>query len=108
MKADVRKIVVVMDEIHREMGREIAPPTRRAAAVAVIANPCVFYQLAEEATRFSCRPAMSFFEVVESKLVRLCLCVCACAGAPVGRRPVAGGWQPHDKSRANAGAHAGR
>jgi len=39
MKADVRKIVVVMDEIHREMGREIAPPTRRAAALAVIANP---------------------------------------------------------------------
>jgi hypothetical protein len=39
MKADIRKIVVVMDEIHREMGREIAPPTRRAAAVAVIANP---------------------------------------------------------------------
>ena len=39
MKANVRKIVVVMDEIHREMGREISPPTRRAAAVAVIANP---------------------------------------------------------------------
>ena len=39
MKADIRKIVVVMDEIHREMGRQIAPPTRRAAALAVIANP---------------------------------------------------------------------
>ena len=39
MKADIRKIVVVTDEIHREMGREIAPPTRRAAALAVIANP---------------------------------------------------------------------
>jgi hypothetical protein len=39
MKADIRKIVVVMDEVHREMGREIAPPTRRAAAAAVIANP---------------------------------------------------------------------
>jgi hypothetical protein len=39
MKADIRKIVVIMDEIHREMGREISPPTRRAAAVAVIANP---------------------------------------------------------------------
>lgn len=39
MKADIRKIVVVTDETHREMGREIAPPTRRAAAVAVIANP---------------------------------------------------------------------
>lgn len=39
MKARVRKIVVVLDELHREMGRQIAPPTRRAAAVAVIANP---------------------------------------------------------------------
>ena len=39
MKADIRKIVVMVDETHREMGREIAPPTRRAAAVAVIANP---------------------------------------------------------------------
>jgi hypothetical protein len=39
MRADIRKIVVVMDEVHREMGRAIAPPTRRAAAAAVIANP---------------------------------------------------------------------
>ena len=36
----VRKIVVQVDEIHREMGRDIAPPTRRALAMAVIANPC--------------------------------------------------------------------
>lgn len=35
----VRKIVVQVDEIHREMGRDIAPPTRRALAMAVIANP---------------------------------------------------------------------
>ena len=39
MSADVRKIAVFVDETHREMGRTIAPPTRRAAAVAVIANP---------------------------------------------------------------------
>lgn len=39
MSADIRKLMVVVDEIHREMGREISPPTRRAAAVAVIANP---------------------------------------------------------------------
>ncbi len=39
MSADVRKIAVFIDETHREMGRTIAPPTRRAAAVAVIANP---------------------------------------------------------------------
>lgn len=39
MSAEIRKLMVVVDEIHREMGREITPPTRRAAAVAVIANP---------------------------------------------------------------------
>lgn len=39
MKARIRKIAVIVDETHQEMGREIRPPTRRAAAVAVIANP---------------------------------------------------------------------
>ena len=39
MKAEIRKLVVQVDEIHREMGRDITPPTRRALAMAVIANP---------------------------------------------------------------------
>lgn len=39
MSAKIRKIVVVVEETRREMDREIAPPTRKAAAVAVIANP---------------------------------------------------------------------
>ena len=39
--AVVRKLVTVTDEIHREMERNIIPPTRRAAAVAVIKNPFV-------------------------------------------------------------------
>jgi hypothetical protein len=39
MKASIRKIVVQMDEIHKEMGHEVSPPTRRAVAMAVIANP---------------------------------------------------------------------
>jgi Amino acid synthesis len=38
-KAKIRKIVVVVDEIHLEMGQPISPPTRRAAAIAVIENP---------------------------------------------------------------------
>ena len=38
-KAVIRKTMTVTDEIHREMGREINPPTRRAAAIAVIENP---------------------------------------------------------------------
>lgn len=39
MAADIRKLVVMVEEIRSEMGRKIAPPTRKAAAVAVIANP---------------------------------------------------------------------
>ena len=39
MKADIRKIVVMVEETRRECGRGINPPTRKAAAVAVIANP---------------------------------------------------------------------
>jgi hypothetical protein len=39
MSAIIRKIVTVVEEVHQEMGRTIAPPTRRAAAIAVIENP---------------------------------------------------------------------
>jgi len=37
--AKIRKICVFVDETHQEMGQTISPPTRRAAAVAVIENP---------------------------------------------------------------------
>lgn len=37
--AKIRKIVVIVDEIHLEMDQAISPPTRRAAAIAVIENP---------------------------------------------------------------------
>jgi len=37
--AKIRKIVMFMDETHIEMNKAISPPTRRAAAVAVIENP---------------------------------------------------------------------
>lgn len=40
MKARIRKIVTVVEETRQEMDRDIAPPTRRAAAIAIIANPC--------------------------------------------------------------------
>jgi hypothetical protein len=39
MPAQIRKLVVQVDEIHREMDRPVNPPTRRALAMAVIANP---------------------------------------------------------------------
>jgi hypothetical protein len=39
MSANIRKIVVQVDETRVEMGQAIDPPTRRALAMAVIANP---------------------------------------------------------------------
>ena len=39
MKTDIRKLIVQVDETRLEMGRQIQPPTRRAVAIAVIANP---------------------------------------------------------------------
>ena len=39
MRAQIRKIIVQVDEIHIEMGQVISPPTRRALAMAVIHNP---------------------------------------------------------------------
>lgn len=39
MIAQIRKIAVWVEETHQDMGRDISPPTRKAVAVAVIANP---------------------------------------------------------------------
>ena len=37
--ARIRKMITVVDETHTEMGQQINPPTRKAAAIAVIENP---------------------------------------------------------------------
>jgi len=39
MRAAIRKLVTLTETVEREMGRAVAPPARRAAAAAVIANP---------------------------------------------------------------------
>ena len=39
MKARIRKLLTIVDEVYREMDRAIEPPTRRAVALAVIENP---------------------------------------------------------------------
>jgi hypothetical protein len=39
MAASIRKIIVIVEETHREAGLPIAPATRKAAAIAVIENP---------------------------------------------------------------------
>lgn len=35
----IRKLLTIVEETHNEGGRAVAPPTRKAAALAVIANP---------------------------------------------------------------------
>ncbi len=40
MKARIRKLAVFLEETQNEMGQFVNPPSRRAAAVAVIENPC--------------------------------------------------------------------
>ena len=39
MAPDIRKLVTIVEETRSEMGRPVVPATRRAAAIAVIANP---------------------------------------------------------------------
>ena len=39
MSAVIRKTAVIVEETRREQGREVDPPTRKAAAIAVIENP---------------------------------------------------------------------
>jgi hypothetical protein len=39
MKAKIRKLAIFVEETREEGGRAVEPPTRRAAAVAVIENP---------------------------------------------------------------------
>src|ERR1700726_4849824 len=39
MSAVIRKIVTVVEETLLEMGKTVSPPSRRAAAIAVIENP---------------------------------------------------------------------
>jgi Amino acid synthesis len=39
MKAKIRKLLTVLEETRLEMDQKIEPPTRRAAAIAIIENP---------------------------------------------------------------------
>ena len=39
MEATIRKTCVIVEETQRDMGRAVDPPTRKAAALAVIKNP---------------------------------------------------------------------
>ena len=40
MNAKIRKTSVIVEETRKDLGKTVDPPTRKAAAVAVIENPC--------------------------------------------------------------------
>lgn len=39
MAANIRKLIVRVDETRQEQGRDVVPPTRKAVAIAVVSNP---------------------------------------------------------------------
>jgi hypothetical protein len=39
MTGAIRKLVTIVDEVRRVMGRDVDPPSRRAVAIAVVENP---------------------------------------------------------------------
>ncbi len=47
MSAKIRKLIVEVEETRSEMGQEVDPPTRKAAAIAVIENPFAGRYVAE-------------------------------------------------------------
>jgi hypothetical protein len=47
MEPKLRKLLTVVEETHREMDHPIDPPTRKAAAIAVIENPCAGRHVAD-------------------------------------------------------------
>jgi hypothetical protein len=72
----IRKLLTVVEETHREAGEEIKPPTRKAAAIAVIENP------------FAGRHAANLDELIDLGEM---------LGALLGERAVhALGIQPHE------------
>jgi hypothetical protein len=71
----IRKLLTVIEETHQEGTEDIKPPTRKAAAIAVIANP------------FAGRPVEDLAELIE---------IGAMLGALLGERAVrALGIEPH-------------
>lgn len=40
MTAKIRKVITIVEDTVREMGRNVDPVTRKAAAIAIIENPC--------------------------------------------------------------------
>jgi hypothetical protein len=76
MKAKIRKLIVSVEETRQEMGKAVEPPTRKAAAAAVIENP-----FAGEFVQ-DLRPLMDIGEELGDLLTRRCV---AALGIPGGK-----------------------
>jgi amino acid synthesis protein len=75
MKAKIRKLIVSVEETRQEMGKAVEPPTRKAAAVAVIENPFAgqFVQ--------DLKPLMDIGEELGELLTRRCVAALGIDGA---------------------------
>jgi len=67
MKAKIRKLIVSVEETRQEMGKAVEPPTRKAAAVAVIENPFAGQYVQD------LKPLMEIGEELGDLLTRRCV-----------------------------------
>src|SRR5882724_8222320 len=67
MKARIRKLIVSVEETRQEMGKAVEPPTRKAAAVAVIENPFAGQYVQD------LKPLMDIGEELGELLTRRCV-----------------------------------
>jgi len=67
MKAKIRKLIVSVEETRQDMGKAIEPPTRKAAAIAVIENPFAGRFVAD------LKPLMDIGEELGDLLTRRCV-----------------------------------
>ena len=67
MKAKIRKLIVSIEETKQEVGKAVEPPTRKAAAVAVIENPFAGQYVQD------LKPLMDIGEELGELLTRRCV-----------------------------------
>jgi len=75
MSAKIRKLIVTVEETMSEAGQKIAPPTRKAAAIAVIENPFAGRHVAD------LEPLMAVGEELGELLGRRAVAALGIAGA---------------------------
>jgi hypothetical protein len=75
MNTKIRKLIVTVEETRQEMGRPVEPPTRKAAAAAVIENPCAGQYVQD------LKPLMDIGEELGGLLTRRCVEALGIAGS---------------------------